>query len=156
MSDDPTPPPSTQIVAALRARSEASWSTISDAVRDRVRATSRPGRRLLVAGSSSRIPGDLAVRDQALRALIARALRADSDYEPASVELRVSEHQLSGVRVTLRGTLDAELRVVAHRVRQIILAVVRDVLGEAQHNLLTHTIEVDVKQTGQHRERGAR
>ena len=93
-----------------------------------------------------------------MRTLLTRALRADAEYETARVGLDIDRRrELTGVQIDLRGTIDAELRVVVHRVRRVVLAVVRDVLGEAQVDLLSHTVDVDLSRTvTRHHDRGAR
>jgi len=140
-------PPKSEIIAALQSRSETGWDAVSETVREQVRAASRPGRLLRITGTSSGVPGDLSVREQAMRALLTRALRADAEYETSRVGLDIDRRELTGVQIDLRGTIDAELRVVVHRVRRVVLAVVRDVLGEAQVDLLTHTVDVDLSRT---------
>ncbi|WP_045824647.1 hypothetical protein [Williamsia herbipolensis] len=151
MSAAPTPPPdddliSRQLVADLRDRAQAGWDGIADGVLDRVRATARSGRLLSLGTPAEHRLGDLTVREHALRAVLARALRGDA-HRPSAVDLDIDGGQLTGVRVGLHGSEPTDLDALVARVRRLVLDVVRDVLGEARHAVLTQSVDVSVRRT---------
>ncbi|MGJ0119823.1 hypothetical protein ACQ7HM_11520 [Williamsia sp. MIQD14] len=135
-----------QIVADLRDRAQASWDAVADSVLERVRTTARSGRLLSLGTPADGDRGDLTVREHALRAVLARALRGDS-HRPSAVDLDIDDGQLTGVRVGLRGPEPTDLDALIARVRRLVLDVVRDVLGDARHAVLTQSVDVHVRST---------
>ncbi|MGU3290816.1 hypothetical protein [Williamsia sp. M5A3_1d] len=135
-----------QLVADLRDRAQAGWDSVADSVLERVRASTRGGRLLSLGASETRPVGDLTVREHALRAVLARALRRDA-HRPSVVDLDIEGDRLTGVRVGLDEPDPTDLDALVARVRRLVLDVVRDVLGEARHAVLTQSVEVQVRDT---------
>lgn len=131
----------------LRAEPEPGWTELQPRVIEAVRATPRGGWPITVEDPEPNgDAGTLAVSDLAVRALLARALRADPDVAPLGIDVDVADGELLGVRVELVGRYGTDLPAAAARTADRCAAVLADAVGRSA--AAVEVVVVDVERRG--------
>ena len=128
---------------ALRAAPEPGWAAVEGKVLDAVRATPRGGWPIeVVDPAPGTAPGTIRVSDLALRATIARAVRADGDIALTDLAVEIDDETLRAVRIEISGRFGTALPAAADRVRDTAGTVIVELTGRADVEVSVTVVDV--------------
>ena len=127
--------PLERAAAAARAEEPDDWQSVSESVKRRVRATVVPARPVSVVAADGSVLHDehgsrTWVSSRVVRARLRDALRTGPDLAAERIDLTIGDDDLlTGVAVDVVCAYGTDLHAAAAATRELVLAVLADLLG---------------------------
>ena len=112
----------------LRDVPEPGWDAIRDRVRAAVHATARSGFPIRASRDLGR--GVVDISDQALRSLLARALRRKFVCQPTRIAFSIEASILKAIDIDITGSYGTQLRDLGDDIRRTVMDTVRQVIDD--------------------------